>query len=302
MANLSRRRFIQLVAACSATTAMPLTAKALLAAKPQMVTWQGQALGAEATLSLAHENHAFAQKVIQDCLREINRLESIFSLYREDSQISKLNHHKQLVHPAPELVEVIESAIQFGEQSDGLFDVTIQPLWQLYHQHFLKEGADPVGPPAEEIHRMLVSVDYRQIDVSAREISLKPDMAMTLNGIAQGYITDRIAAKLKQHGFENALINLGEYRAIGSHPHARPWKVGIAEPSHPWKIAKQMDVPAGKALASSGGYGTQWSDKAHHLLSPKTGYPVKAAKGLVTVIADTAMEADALATIESLSA
>ena len=297
MTNIARRRFIQLAAAFGAGAALPIST---LATTQKVARWKGIALGAEAQLTLVHLDRQQAEAVLQQCVAEIDRLESIFSLYREDSALMDLNRKGELQNSPPELFEVIAAAKEYGSQSDGLFDVTIQPLWQLYHQHFQQSQADPTGPDVSDINAALHKVDYRHINLSSDRITLQPGMAITLNGIAQGYITDRIAALLKTQGFENALINLGEYQAMGKHTAARDWKVGIPTPDQPWKISKELAIPAGKALATSGAYGTRWREKAHHLLSPKTGYPVHTDHASVSVIADSAMQADALATICSL--
>ena len=301
MAPLSRRRFIQLAAACSATTALPLSAQALMSAKPQIVSWQGRALGAEASLSLAHEDQAFAKQVMAHCLKEIDRLESIFSLYREGSTLNQLNREKVLNNPPAELATLIETSIEFGEQSGGLFDVTIQPLWQLYHQHFMQPQASEEGPSADAIKGVLERIDYRKIEASPKAIRLPKGFEVTLNGIAQGYITDRISALLSKHGFTHALINLGEYQALGQHPQGRNWQVALPDAKQPWKIRDELAIPAGKALATSSSHGTRWSAKAHHLLSPLTGRPVDGLQDSLTVIANNATQADALATIFSLS-
>lgn len=297
MAKTNRRRFIQLAAAFGTASTLPLSA---LARPVPMARWEGIALGADAQIVLAHVDQKRANATLQQCVSEINRLENIFSLYRADSAICRLNREKICHRPPEELVKVIKAALQFGKNSKGLFDISIQPLWKLYHDHFQTEGADPNGPSLAAVAEALKYVDYRRINCSPDAISLKPGMEITLNGIAQGYVTDRIAALLEGEGYQNALVNLGEYQAKGEHPEGRNWQVGIPSPQQPWRLAREIAIPPGKALATSGGYGTRWSQMAHHLLSPQTGRSISAGESSVTVIANSAMEADALSTLFAL--
>ena len=294
--SVTRRRFIQLAAVCGTVAALPLSAHALPASGFPIVRWKGRALGAEAQLTLVHPNKQRAEITIQHCIKEMDRLESIFSLYRPGSDLNQLNISGKLDNAPAELREVIRVAMQYGEQSDGAFDITIQPLWKLYHQHFTQSNPDPNGPSSDMIERTLQKVGYQKIDMSGRQIRVPQGTQITLNGIAQGYITDRITHLLKDNGFEQALVNLGEYQAIGQHPDGRAWNVAIPAASQPWKIHETLTIPPDKALASSGADGTRWSKKAHHLFSPKTGRSVNTHHGSVSVIADRAMQADAIAT------
>lgn len=294
--KLTRRRFIQLAAISGAAAIVPNSARALLDASVPMARWQGIALGAESQLTLAHPDKAFADKIIQQCVTEIDRLESIFSLYRPNSSVSQLNANGILDNAPPELQTVIRTAMEYGERSGGVFDITIQPLWVLYHQHFMQKSPDPEGPASEQIDQALLKVGYQKIDLSNHRIYMPEGMQITLNGIAQGYITDRVTELLRHNGFEQALINLGEYQALGQHPDRRMWDVAVSSPGEPWKILDTLNIPSGKALATSGACGTRWSDKSHHLLSPKTGRSVITSRESISVIADRAMHADAIAT------
>jgi len=125
-------------------------------------------------------------------------------------------------------------------------------------------------------------------------------MAVTLNGIAQGYVTDRVAALLRAHGMDHVLIDLGETRALGAHPDGRPWRVGLADPGDPDRIAEQVPL-ADMALATSGGYGTRFeaSGRHNHLIDPRSGICAPADRS-VSVVAPDATTADAASTALSL--
>ena len=125
-------------------------------------------------------------------------------------------------------------------------------------------------------------------------------MAVTLNGVAQGCITDRVADLLRLRGFDDVLVELGEDWAAGRHPDGTPWQVGIADPRNPSAVLLELPLE-GKALATSGGYGT-WLDpghRHHHLFDPASGRSASHHAG-VSVVAARAIVADALSTALSV--
>jgi thiamine biosynthesis lipoprotein len=122
-------------------------------------------------------------------------------------------------------------------------------------------------------------------------------MAITLNGIAQGYISDVIADMLRNEGFENAVVDLGEYRTIGRHPDGRRWRIGIRDGRDPGSVDHIIDLEEDMALAVSGGYGTTFeaSGRFHHIFDPRTGASANTVVD-VAVIGPRATAADGLAT------
>ena len=140
-------------------------------------------------------------------------------------------------------------------------------------------------------------VDFRQIDSGAGAIGFaRTGMAITLNSIAQGYVTDAIADMLRNEGFERAVVDLGEYRTIGRHPDGRPWRIGIRHGRDFGSIDGMVELE-GMALAVSGGSGTTFeaSGRFHHIFDPRTG---ASANSLVNVAVSgpRATAADGLAT------
>jgi thiamine biosynthesis lipoprotein len=264
---------------------------------PEPVTWRGVALGAKATMTLYHPDRAQAQQLIRRSLDEIARLERVFSLYRPDSALSILNQRGALAAPPPDLVRLLTEARSYAEATAGAFDVTVQPLWDLYARHFKSRTALPAGPDRRDIDRTLARIDYRAVSVDAGRIAFeKPGMAITLNGIAQGYITDRVADLLRGQGVDEVLIDLGEIRALGRHPAGRPWRAGIADPRDPDRSLKVLPL-TDRALATSAGAGTRFepSGRHHHLFDPKSGRSSNLYAS-VSVTAPRATQADALST------
>lgn len=284
----TRRRAIRVLAAAAG---LPLLVASVRAMAPagRFFGWQGEVLGAASELTLWHWDEPLARRAILKVRHEIERYERIFSLYREDSQIARLNRDGVLARPSSELVEVVDASQRLGALSNGAFDITVQPLWRVYEAHFWSRNrVEPdIAARANDVTRRLV--DFRRVQVGARRIELAPGMAMTLNGIAQGFITDRIADLLRHEGFEQAMVDLGEFRALGNHPENRAWRAGL-------RGGRTVEL-SDSALAVSGGYGTIFepTGRFHHIFDPATGGSASALRE-VAVIAASAMLADGLAT------
>src|SRR5678815_4911723 len=225
----TRRRFLRVVAAAAGLPPIIATVRAT-APKARVHSWQGEVLGALSELTLWHPDAAFAQRSILRVRREIERFERIFSLYRRDSEISRLNKAGTLLKPSPELRELIEESQRLGELSGGAFDISVQPLWRVYEAHFWSRTdiQRDIAARARDVAQTLV--DFRQIESGAARVAFtRAGMAITLNGIAQGYISDAIADMLRNEGFDSAVVDLGEFRAVGRHPDGRPWRAGIRD-------------------------------------------------------------------------
>jgi FAD:protein FMN transferase len=295
-AQITRRRALSIVAAVAG---LPLMIEAVRATAPraQFYRWQGEVLGAVSELTLWHSDAAFARRTILRVRGEIERFEKVFSLYRADSEISRLNATGKLVKPSPELRELVDASQRFGELSGGAFDISVQPLWRLYEAHFWSHtDVEPdILARAHDVARALV--DFRRIDSGTRAIGFAHEgMSITLNSVAQGYITDAIADMLRNEGFENAVVDLGEFRTLGHHPDGRPWRLGIRNGRPAGGLERTVELED-TAMAVSGGYGTTFepSGRFHHIFDPHTG---ESANKLVdvAVIGPRATEANGLST------
>lgn len=301
----SRRRFLSVVGATAACAGLPHARAAQL---PTPVVWKGTALGAIASITLVHEDRARARAALDDCVAEVERLERVFSLYRPDSSLSRLNAARVLDEPPAELVELLSTSLALTRASAGAFDPTIQPLYRLYETHFRAPDAAPEGPGAQAIARVLASVDHRRVEVTAGRIAFgAPGMAITLNGIAQGYVTDRIADRLRRDGYADVVIDLGEARAAGRRPDKHAWTASVVDPDVPTRSLFELTMgdAAGQipALATSAGAGTRFGPdpRVHHLFDPRTGRSANRYVS-VSVGASRATIADGLSTALSVLA
>jgi len=302
--RVTRRRFIRISAAAAGMTLLPVLDR--LRAAPtvedaHLRVWRGVALGADATLQLHHPDPEEADRLIDTCLTEVSRLERIFSLYRDDSALCQLNRDGRIDGPPIELVELLGRAEEFSKLTAGAFDVTVQPLWNLYATHFSAPDPDPSGPSRAAIAASLGRVGHEALEIDpARTSFAKLNMSVTLNGIAQGYITDRVVDLLRRAGIDRSLVDMGETRAIGARPSGGPWIVGLEDPTAPGHVAERIEIE-NQAVATSGGYGTQFDRERrfNHLFDPATGETSWRYLS-VSVIAPDATTADPLSTGFSL--
>lgn len=271
MTVFTRRRFLSISAA---SAAMPA-----LAATTPVATWRGRAMGAVVSMKLAGLSSEAAAPVFQAVEKELSRLENIFSLYRTQSQINRLNREGTLEAPAPELLQVLSLSDRLHAASNGAFDPTVQVLWMALAQ----------GQTGSDLDRARSLVGWQGIHFDTTAVRLRESgQALTLNGIAQGFITDRIAALLKAEGLRDVLLDMGEIAALG-HAADGAWKVGIASPEG--TVVQRLQMKD-RALATSAPMGTPLSG-AGHILGPMGQKPKHE---LISVSASQAAVADGLST------
>lgn len=295
----SRRRF---VAACGAAAALaPLwwlrdwnDAGGDVARTGLTLVRRGsEAFGTEVSITVMHGNAGLAERAIAMAFGEIREIESAMSLYRSDSELVDLNSSGRLKAPHPMLVEVLVSAQSLAAVTAGAFDPTVQPLWQLW----ARSTALGRLPSTAEIASAKRRVDWRRLHVSREEISLRGEgMSITLNGIAQGFASDRVMGVLRRHGIEHALVDTGELGVLGAKASGESWSIGVRSPRPPLELLGTLAAKSG-CVATSGDYETRFSaDYAHHhILDPHTGdSPPELAS--VTVVARNGLLADGLST------
>lgn len=258
----TRRRFLRLVAGSAAVLTLPRTTLA----GTEAFEWRGTALGAEASVTLFETDRFAAESAMAKILSEVARLERCFSLFDPDSEIVRLNETGYLAAASPDFRALLLTALDMAAASGGAFDPTVQPLWR-YHAD--KSDAQR---SADDIRRILPLVDYRLVTVDGGGVRFARDsMALTLNGIAQGYITDRAAFLLRDAGYARVLVQLGETNAW-TPPGGEHWRIGIPHPDDPTREIGRFDVTDG-AVATSSGAALRFApgQNVNHLIDPRTG-------------------------------
>ena len=280
----TRRRVITIfaAAAASAVTGGP--------ARPHEAdyAWHGVAMGADATILFNGVEPQTARNAIAAAAAEIDRLEDGLSLFRDSSELRRLNRDKVLHSPGGDIRRALALALDVAGRSGGLFDPTVQALWEA-HVDWFAANRDAGLPPDELIARARTAVDWRRIVVEPDSIRTGADQRLTLNGLGQGYVTDRVADLLYSRGLRHILVDLGEQRALGPRRDGAPWLVARANAA-PFALT-------GGAMATSEGSGCVLgaSGAAHHLFDPRSGRSA-AHWTKITVHHRSAAVADALST------
>jgi FAD:protein FMN transferase len=282
---MNRRRFIALSLGTGASIGL---VPKLLSGQMRRVEEKSIALGSEVSLVAYHKHRETAQRAILTAFKALDELEDLLSLYRPHSQIRELNREGILKQPHADTHTVIRSALEWARLTDGAFDPTVQPLWSVH----AADGAP--NPSALEDARRLVN--WRAVKKTPNEIRLAPGQQMTLNGIAPGFAADRVREIFVAHGIKHALLNTGEFCALGRKPEGAPWKIGIQQPRVREAYAALAAVE-NRFLATSGDYETKFNEdfSSHHIFDPATGRSPSELSS-VTVLAPTGMDADALST------
>jgi thiamine biosynthesis lipoprotein len=149
-------------------------------------------------------------------------------------------------------------------------------------------------PDAQVIEAARALTGWAGVSLAAGRVSLRPGMALTLNGIAQGYIADRIAGLLAAEGLQDILIDTGEFRALGQQPQGGAWPVALAQGG--------TVALTSRALATSAPLGTFFdaAGTLGHILDPKTGLTAAPRWRGVSISAASAALADGLSTAACL--
>jgi len=266
----------------------------------QYFNFKFKAMGTPCEIQLyaTHENQAreAANQVIQD----VNRLEVLYSRYRADSFLSKINRHAatgKKISVDTETAGLLNYAATCYQQSDGLFDITSGKLRQAWRFDSRRI------PTQSSIDKLLLQIGWDKLDWSPPVLDFSiAGMEIDFGGIVKEYAVDRAAVLCSQAGIYHGIINLGgDIKIIGPRADGSPWKVGIRHPREPNAILQTLNLSHG-ALASSGDYerfilldGVRYS----HVLNPKTGWPVKYMSS-VSVVGDFCVVAGSASTIAML--
>ncbi len=250
----------------------------------------GLAFDTSVSICAIHEDSKRARRALSRALGRLAELDAQLVVQRPGSQVGRLNADGSLERPGPHLVRLLEFAQTLAGASQGAFDPTVQALWELYVDCQRRR----CPPSRAELAQARARVDWSAIEVSARRVRLAPGMSITLNGLVQGYAADLAFEALAQDGVTDALIDAGEYGALGRNPTGRPWRVGIQHPRDPGALigAVAMD---GRFLATSGDYSMHFTEdfSAHHIFDPRTGTS-PAGLSSVAVAAHSGLLADGL--------
>ena len=251
--NVTRRRFLTISAA----------ATLLSGVRYNEYRWAGHALGAETSLVFRAPKD-IAKDTISSVLGLVERFENTFSIYRDTSEINTLNH-AAYVKPSKLFFKLAGYVDEIYRNSSGYFDPTIQSVWG-------------------QSHNLIANQRWQNVTLTRDRIALPENTQISFNGIAQGFLTDLVAAHLRTRGFSNVLVNFGEFKGVGG-----PWNVGLQQ-QNGLKSVKLNDT----AIAASAPDAMRQNNGRSHMINPFGHEDLEYTS--VSVEHHSAMIADALST------
>lgn len=253
-------------------------------------------MGTVFEIAAYNESSDYAAHAIDKAFEEIVRMDDLFSNYKPDSQLSRLNRsaHFHAERVPPDLYRVIEQAVQFSKLSEGKFDITVAPLVNLWKAAL---SGDSVPSP-EQQQQAQACLGYEKIELTVpNEVTFhSPCLQLDLGAIGKGYAVDRAAEVLDSLRIRNAFINAGGSTifAMGSPPGKTGWLVHLRDPSHkidPYVMLKNQSVSTSEQTPPS----ILGRRVAGHVIDPTTGKPVEC-QFAVSVIAQSGTLSDGFST------
>lgn len=253
-------------------------------------------MGTTVNLTVLGPDRENARAAVDATLSRMAALESKLSRYRDDSEVGRLNRSGSIDNAGKDLLALLALGRTLHEMGDGAFDLTIQPVVDLYRDHLANHQTLPAAELVSERRKL---VDGKAIVVDGTQVSFaQKGMALTLDGIGKGYIVDRAVDELRSRGFGNVLVEAGgDLVAAGAKSNNRAWRLGIRRPRS--AMTKMLRVDAkDRAIATSGDYLQPFTPdfRLHHILDPRTGVSAPELASS-TVMAPNAALADGLATL-----
>ena len=236
-----------------------------------------------------------SESAVKAAQNEINRLDKLLSVQKENSEIFKLNQSKKMT-VSEDTLTLITRSKEIYTLTDGAFDISCEPLireWGFY------SGLENKVPSQKAIETALEGVGAEHIKIENSTVTLDDNTSLDLGGIAKGYASHKAAEILKDNGVTSALMSLGgNVRAVGSKPDGESWSVAVTNPDDNSRSIGTLKI-SDKAVVTSGGYQRYFEENGqtyHHIIDTKTGYPADSGLKSVTIVSDDDALADALST------
>lgn len=252
---------------------------------------QSYALGTICTQTI----YAGDETVIAEADQLLFDIDARMSLFREQSEVDKINESGDFVEVSEDTYAVIELAQSISAATDGAFDISMGILtqeWDITNNPHVPEDAI--------IKEELKQVGYEAIELKDGKVKTPAPMKIDLGGIAKGFAADEIAKLYREKGVTSATINLGgNIYAVGQKPDGSAFRIGIADPENSADYFAIVSLPDRTALVTSGAYERNFTENGvfyHHILDPKTGYPSNSDIKSVSIFAESSARADALST------
>ena len=242
--------------------------------------------------------HEKGDEFLLDAEKEIQRLEGLFSVTKENSEVAQLNDKagEEGMSISKETAELLLAGKELTKDTEDAFDITIAPVVKAWG---FTEEVHQV-PSQEVLNKLMPLVDAASLSVDGQKAYLsKAGMAVDLGGIAKGYTADRVISLFREEGVSSAVISLGgNVATIGTKPDGSSWKVAVSNPLDTEEYVGMLEVKDSSAV-TSGGYQRFFEENGkqyHHIINPQTGYPAEGGLLSVTILSPNSTRADGLST------
>lgn len=234
------------------------------------------------------------EKAVDAAIDEVERLDALLSTGKETSEVSRINAAGG-GEVSEDTAVILQEAMEVYQRTEGLFDVSIYPLMELWGF----PSQEYHVPTREELLEVLSLVDASKIAFDGTYIKLLEGQRIDFGGIAKGYTSARVMDIFQEYGIHSGMVTLGgNVQVLNKKLDGSKWQVAIRDPEHEGKILGVLGVE-NQAVITSGGYERYFEEDGNtyiHILNPRTGYPADKDLISVTVISEDGMLADALST------
>lgn len=238
---------------------------------------------------------AKAEEAVDAAIEEVKRLDALLSTGSASSEVYGINSNGGGA-VSKDTKALLERSMEFYESTEGLFDVTIYPLMELWG--FTSKTYHV--PTETELQDVLECVDAEKIDFDGTNLTLADGQKIDFGGIAKGYTSARVMEIFESYGIENGMVSLGgNIQTLGENESGQPWNIGIRDPEGDVNDTLGAVKVSGKAVVTSGGYERFFEEDGNtyiHILNPKTGYPADEDLVSVTIVSEDGTLADAMST------
>ncbi|MCK4840756.1 MAG: FAD:protein FMN transferase [Methylococcales bacterium] len=266
--------------------------------------YSGAIMGTTFTIKVSSLTDSLTSDALKTQIKALlDQLNGQMSTYQQDSELSKINqnHSSEWITVSESLYIVLKQANVISKLSNGAFDITVGPLVNLWG--FGPNDMSFAAPTDEKIAQQLSNVGFKYLLFNDDKHQIKkqnPMLYLDLSAIAKGYAVDQVGLLLEKNGMSNYMVEIGgELRLKGHNLQNKLWRIAVEKPAANQRMIQKVLPISNVSLATSGDYrnffeldGVRFS----HTIDPRSGKPITHKLASITILSDTTMKADALAT------
>nr|WP_139672363.1 FAD:protein FMN transferase [Pseudomonas sp. F16(2018)] len=269
---------------------------------PTLERFGGPTMGSSYSIQYVRQPGGPAPEQVQSAVEGIlQAIDAHYSTYRGDSIVSRFNQlpANQCLPIDADMLELVTFGQHLAEQSQGAFDLTVEPLLDLWG--FGPQAREMQVPEPQALARARLRVGYRHLRLEGEALCKDAAVELDFNSIAAGHAVDLIAQRLRAMGIDNFLAEAtGELKAVGRKPDGSAWRVALELPREDHQIARQVIDVQDLAVSTSGDYRHYFEDNGRrysHTFDARLGRPVAHDLAAVTVLDASALLADGYSTL-----